>query len=71
VLRVFGLPQAAAAPAVEVPEAVLEVAKARWAAKQARNFAEADRLRGEITALGWNMLDGKADYRLEKLRAGS
>jgi cysteinyl-tRNA synthetase len=44
---------------------VKELAAQRWAAKQAKNWAEADRLRGAIAALGWAMLDGKTDYKLE------
>jgi cysteinyl-tRNA synthetase len=67
VLRVFGLPQAAPAQAPEVvPDAVRLLAEARWAAKQARDFQAADRVRGEIAALGWQMLDGKGSYRLER-----
>ena len=27
--------------------------------------ATADRLRGELAALGWSMLDGKTDHKLE------
>ena len=33
-----------------------------------KDFATADRLRGELTAAGWSMLDGKDGYRLEPLK---
>jgi len=55
----------AARKAAEAPAEVKELAAQRWAAKQAKNWAEADRLRGAIAALGWAMLDGKTDYKLE------
>lgn len=48
-----------------VPAEVKALAEQRWAAKQAKNWAEADRLRGAITALGWAMLDSKTEYKLE------
>lgn len=50
----------------EVPEPVRQVAEARWAARTAKNWAEADRLRGELDALGWTMKDGREDYSLTK-----
>ena len=37
----------------------------RWAARQAKNWAESDTLRAELTAHGWTMKDGKEDYTLE------
>jgi cysteinyl-tRNA synthetase len=49
----------------EAPAEVKDLAAQRWAAKQAKNWAEADRLRGAIAALGWSMLDSKTDYKLE------
>jgi cyanophycinase-like exopeptidase len=56
------------APAAEdvAPEAVLALAEARWAAKLAKQWAEADQLRGEIDALGWVMEDGKDGWRVRK-----
>jgi len=66
VLFALGLKlDAPAAPAAEVPADVKALADQRWAAKQAKNWAEADRLRGAIAALGWSMLDSKTDYKLE------
>ena len=38
----------------------------RWAAKQAKDFASADRLRAELAVLGWAMLNRKDGYELKK-----
>ncbi|HEY1792973.1 MAG TPA: cysteine--tRNA ligase [Opitutaceae bacterium] len=71
VLGVLGLePAGAAAQGPAVPAEVSSLAGRRWEAKKARDFAAADRLRGELTAAGWSMLDGKDGYRLEPLRKG-
>ncbi len=65
--RAFGLGLATWQPAeVAVPEAVRALAEARWVARSAKNWAEADRLRAEIDALGWVMKDGKDGYSLER-----
>ena len=50
-----------------IPEVISELAMARWAARNAKDWAEADRLRGELTALGWAMKDGKDSYTLAKV----
>jgi len=52
-------------PAVEVPPEVQSLAEARWAARKARDWAEADRLRHEIEAHGWTMKDAKDGYRID------
>ena len=63
----FGLGLAAWVPAiVEVPANVRVVADSRWAARGARDWVAADRLRGELSALGWTMKDGKDSYTLAK-----
>lgn len=54
-----------AKPKTETPPEVTALAEERWAAKAAKNWAEADRLRGAIAALGWTMLDRKDGYSLE------
>lgn len=61
----FGFGLASWVPKVEdVPADVCAVADARWAARNAKDWSEADRLRGELTALGWTMKDGKDNYTL-------
>ncbi len=53
-------------PQALVPPEVRELAERRWSAKLARDFPTADRLRGELAAAGWSMLDGKAGFQLER-----
>lgn len=67
ILEAFGfvLPEEKAAEE-DVPAEVRALAEARWAARAAKNWAEADRLRAELTALGWTMKDGKTEYQLER-----
>jgi len=52
-----------------VPAAIRELAEARWAARQARDFAESDRLRDAIAAQGFVVRDRKDGYDLEKAEA--
>ena len=59
-----------AATAQSVPPEIDLLARRRWEAKRAKDFASADRLRGELAAAGWSMLDGKDGYRLEPLKKG-
>jgi cysteinyl-tRNA synthetase len=66
--RVFGLRLATWEPPVEaVPDAVTALAEARAAARAAKNWVEADRLRGEIHAAGWEMEDRAGGYALKKM----
>ncbi len=51
---------------VEIPAEVAALAEKRWQAKQAKNWAEADGLRGELDALGYTVKDGKDDYTIIK-----
>ena len=53
-LLLFGLPLPLHP---EAPREVMELADARFVARAARDFDEADRLRVEIEALGWEMQD--------------
>jgi cysteinyl-tRNA synthetase len=65
--RVFGLGLASWQPKIEaVPEAVNVIAAARAAARQARQWAEADRLRAELHAAGWEMEDSADGYTLKR-----
>jgi hypothetical protein len=50
-----------------VPQPVLDAAHARAAARAARDWATADRLRGEIEAAGWKVVDSGTAFRLEPL----
>jgi cysteinyl-tRNA synthetase len=50
--------------AVDAPAEVVALADARRGARGARDFGEADRLRDEIAALGWEVQDVGHDYRL-------
>ena len=51
---------------VGAPGEVRALAEARAAARSARNFAEADRLRGALAELGWEMEDGAQGYTLKQ-----
>ncbi|HEU5077916.1 MAG TPA: cysteine--tRNA ligase [Opitutaceae bacterium] len=69
VMFAFGFKlDAPAAPKAEAPAAIVDLAQKRWAAKQAKDFAAADKLRGEIAAQGWTMLDRKDGYSLDPLK---
>jgi len=64
--EVLGIP--GPEPAAEgPPREVLELAERRREARKARNFAEADRLRDEIQALGWKVIDTPQGPKFEKL----
>ncbi|MBN1884079.1 MAG: cysteine--tRNA ligase [Candidatus Krumholzibacteriota bacterium] len=56
-----GLPAAGA----EIPGEVAQLAEERVAARAAKNWAEADRLRDEIAALGWIVEDRPDGYALK------
>jgi cysteinyl-tRNA synthetase len=62
-LGVFGL---GVEKEVEAPVDVVSLAERRHAARSARQFADADRLRDEIAALGWEVQDvaGEPGFRL-------
>jgi cysteinyl-tRNA synthetase len=61
-LAVFGLESLAELP--EAPPELVALAKRRQAARAARDFDEADRLRAEIEALGWEVRDAEGGYQL-------
>jgi cysteinyl-tRNA synthetase len=61
-LDVFGL--ASLAEQREPPAEIVELAERREAARRARDFEEADRLRAEIEASGWEARDAAEGFRL-------
>lgn len=54
---------------IEIPESVQVLAEQRWTQRQAKNFAESDRLRDEIAALGFQVKDAKDGYELTPLES--
>jgi len=50
------------------PDDVVTLAKRRQEARAARDFDEADRLRGELESAGWEVRDEAGGYRLVRLR---
>lgn len=51
-----------------VPQPVLDAAHARVGARAARDWTTADRLRDEIEAAGWKVVDVGTNFRLEPVR---
>jgi cysteinyl-tRNA synthetase len=51
-----------------IPDDVLSAAHDRSKARAARDWATADRLRGQIEAAGWKIVDTGTDFRLEPAR---
>ena len=65
--RVFGLGLAQWSPRVEsIPDPVKALAEARNRARKAKNWVEADRLRGELQHAGWEMEDRPDGYALKR-----
>ncbi len=60
------LAEVAAKNPVEIPEGVKALAEKRWQAKLARDWATADKLRGEIDAMGYMVKDAKDGYDIIK-----
>jgi cysteinyl-tRNA synthetase len=65
-LSVFGLESLAEED--EAPPEVVALAERRIAARSAREFEEADRLRAEIEAAGWDVRDEADGFRLVRRR---
>jgi cysteinyl-tRNA synthetase len=57
-LRVLALENLLAVEPEQAPDQVLELVKAREDAREARDWAEADRLRDQVRELGWEVRDG-------------
>ena len=51
----------------EIPAQVQALVEARAAARKAKNFAEADRLRDEIAALGYAVKETRQGVEITKL----
>lgn len=51
----------------EAPDEILDIAKARWAAKQSKDWKQADALRDELITKGWNVKDQKDSFSLERV----
>jgi cysteinyl-tRNA synthetase len=65
--RVFGLGLPEWEPKSEVvPDEIKALAEARGAARREKNWVEADRLRAELHAAGWEMEDGAGGYALKR-----
>jgi cysteinyl-tRNA synthetase len=65
--RVFGLGLAAWFPVQEaIPDAVTALAQARRAARASKQWAEADRLRGELRSAGWEIEDRSDGFTLKR-----
>ena len=60
------LAEVAAKKPVEIPEEVKALAEKRWQAKLARDWATADKLRGEIDAMCYMVKDAKDGYDIIK-----
>jgi cysteinyl-tRNA synthetase len=66
VLGCFG-PEPKADTTSDAPAELLALLPARKAAKQAKDFATADRIRDQIAAAGWKIVDTATGARLERL----
>ena len=65
--RVFGLALEQWTPSEEaVPEEVRALADEREAARKKKNWSEADRLRDQLHAAGWEMEDRPGGYALKR-----
>jgi hypothetical protein len=53
-------------PADPAPEPVVDLAEARASARRSRDWATADRLKGEIEAAGWKVVDTGTFYDLQR-----
>jgi cysteinyl-tRNA synthetase len=68
--RVFGLGLASWEPrALEIPAEVQNLAEQRSVARAAKNWAEADRLRAELHALGFEVEDKAGSMNIKRFNA--
>lgn len=50
--------------AINIPENIKILAEKRWQARVSRDWATSDKLRDELTNMGWSIKDNKNDYEL-------
>ena len=53
----------------DIPQEVINMAEERWQAKKERNFAKADELRAKLLEMGYEILDSKDGYKINKSNA--
>jgi hypothetical protein len=58
-----------AVPRIRIPDDILSLAHDRAAARGAKDWAAADRIRAEIEAAGWKIVDRGTDFALEPAEA--
>ena len=66
-LRALGLVLPAAEKKAEIPEEIRALAEQRLAVRAAKDWAQSDVLRDQLTALGWTIKDSKDGYELTPL----
>lgn len=54
-------------PTYDIPEPIRQLAEQRASARRARDWATADRLKAELEAAGWRVVDAGTLYSLERL----
>ena len=52
---------------VEVPSDICDLVAERQAARIARNFSQADQIRGRLTTLGWSVEDTPKGARIRRI----
>jgi cysteinyl-tRNA synthetase len=56
--QALGLPLGSGTAGSDIPPEVIALVVARDVARKAKDWSEADRLRNELTAMGWTLEDG-------------
>ena len=66
--KIFGLDLHKPMPVqkTEIPDEIKQIAEARFAARQNKDWATSDALRNKLDALGYTVLDSKTGYELKK-----
>ena len=69
IIHAFGISPALTVETADeetAPDAIQDLARQRWEAKQRRDFAEADRLRAALAEEGWQVRDRRDGYDLTR-----